>query len=90
MRSDRVTTLHDPSATPEAMALVDLDVKEPGSDTCVGCGGTLPESRMSLVCASCGDGIHPSCAGRVERGVGWGNRILFCPRCASGADAPES
>jgi hypothetical protein len=49
---------------------------------CVVCREALPSSRMPLLCSSCGNGVHPSCAGRVERGDGWGNRRLLCPTCA--------
>jgi hypothetical protein len=54
---------------------------------CVVCREALPLSRMPLLCSSCGDGVHPSCAGRVERGDGWGNRRLFCPACVGSGGA---
>jgi hypothetical protein len=77
-----VITLRKPSLPAEELSSGEITVEEALPGTCVECGATLPESRMPLVCGSCGDGIHPSCAGRVERGVGWGNRTLFCARCA--------
>ena len=80
--SDRVIKLRKPPVHPDALSSGETTLKEALSATCVECGATLPKSRMPLVCGSCGDGIHPSCAGRVERGVGWGNRTLFCARCA--------
>lgn len=53
---------------------------------CTVCGDELPEARMALSCSSCGRGLHPACAARVERGPGWANRTLFCASCA--ADHP--
>jgi hypothetical protein len=77
-----VIKLPKPRLPAEALSSAEIAVRTPRPDVCVECGATLPEARMALVCGTCGDGIHPSCAGRVERGEGWGNRTLFCPRCA--------
>lgn len=53
---------------------------------CAVCAEALPEARMSLACAGCGCALHPSCATRIERGPGWGDRAMFCATCA--ADRP--
>ena len=64
------------------------DTSEEPQVRCTVCEEVLPESRMSLACVTCGHALHPSCATRIERGPGWGNRAMFCATCA--ADYPPA
>lgn len=56
--------------------------KERPQIKCIVCNEVLPPARLRLACASCGSGLHPSCAALIERSPGWGNREMFCATCA--------
>ena len=66
----------------ETAAGVAARARQKRTDHCIVCFRALPAARLPLRCSSCGSGLHPSCAGRVERGVNWGDRRLVCPACA--------
>ena len=76
-----MSTLDDRQSSHESRNLGPTADDRIVADRCVVCAEVLPASRLSLLCDSCGNGIHPSCAGRIERGEGWGNRRLLCPQC---------
>lgn len=56
---------------------------EARQETCAICHEVLPDARMALACSGCGCALHPSCASRIDRPPGWGNRDMFCAECAA-------
>ena len=52
-------------------------------DSCLVCRAPLPEGRLPLLCDACEGGLHPSCAGRIDRGETWGDRRMLCPYCVA-------